>query len=313
MARTIEVVNSNGETVKIKKNGKRKVKSVSRTITFTVAFCIFAVYAAYILFFLVYALLLTLKTRIGFIKDQGVANLFSFPTSPSLESFALAFKNFNVNGNSFFMMLWHSIWRSLGGTFIGWFACAMVTYILVFYRNKITSFIYYLGFFLSTLPLYGAGPAEYKLFEQIGFINSPLILIQGITLYGGHFFFMYAFWKALSWEYAEAAYVDGAGEYMVFFRIMLPMAIPSMLSLFIMSFIGSWNTYDSTLLYMQNYPNLAYALYDFGFKLESKSSELGGKPTYFAGLLLSVTPALALFLIFQNTIMEKVYLGGLKG
>ena len=237
--------------------------------------------------------------------------LFSIPSNPTLANFTGAFKYFKIGEHTYPEMIFHSLWRSAGATFIGWMSTAMVTYILVFYRNKFTGFVYLLGFFLSTLPLYGAGPAEYSLFSHLHLINSPLILIQNITLYGTSFFYMYAFWKAVSWEYAEAAYVDGAGDYTVFFRILFPMAVPSMMALFVMNFITQWNDYESTLLYMTEFPNLSYALY--AYENNTKYNSQLGKPAYFAGMLISVLPILTLFIVFQNTIMEKVYLGGLKG
>ena len=293
-----------------KKN--RTIKSTSRKITFTVAFVIFVLYSIYILYFLLFAVLLAIKpSSQQFILDKMNGKLFSIPSNPTMANFTGAFKYFKIGEHTYPEMVFHSLWRSAGATFIGWMSTAMVTYILVFYRNKFTGFVYLLGFFLSTLPLYGAGPAEYSLFSHLHLINSPLILIQNITLYGTSFFYMYAFWKAVSWEYAEAAYVDGAGDYTVFFRILFPMAVPSMMALFVMNFITQWNDYESTLLYMTEFPNLSYALY--AYENNTKYNSQLGKPAYFAGMLISVLPILTLFIVFQNTIMEKVYLGGLKG
>lgn len=293
------------------KSGNRAVKSTSRTITFAIAFAIFVIYSLYILYFLFFAVVLAIKPSESFILDKMNGKLFSFASGVSFKNFIIAFKEFEIGSHSYLEMTFNSIWYSAGSTFIGWMCCAMVTYILVFFRNKFTKFLYFLGFFLSTLPLYGAGPAEYKLFTQLHMINSPLILIQNITLYGGYFFYMYAFWKAISWEYAEAAKIDGAGDYSVFFKIMFPMAVPSMMALFIMNFITFWNSYDSILLYMTEYPTLSYALYVF--ETNTKYNSKLGKPIYFAGMLISLLPILILFMTFQNTIMERVYLGGLKG
>ena len=185
----------------------------------------------------------------------------------------------------------------------------MVCYILVFYRSKFSSFIYNLGILVSILPLYGSTAATMRLYTDIGFINNPFALITSIGLYGGYFFYMYSFYKSLSWDYAEAAFVDGSSHYRVFFQIMLPMALPSISALFVMSFISAWNDYESTILYMPNYPNLAYAVY----AMESISEYRNIVPAYLAGVLVSLIPIFVLFLIFQNSIMEKVHLGGLKG
>ena len=185
----------------------------------------------------------------------------------------------------------------------------MVCYILVFYKSKLTRFLYNLGIFVSILPLYGSTAATIRLYSDIGFINNPFALITSIGLYGGYFFYMYSFYKSLSWDFAEAAFVDGASHYRVFFQIMLPIALQSISALFVMSFIGGWNDYESTILYMPLYPNLAYAVY----ALESVNEYMNIMPAYLAAVLISLIPILVLFLIFQNSIMEKVHLGGLKG
>ena len=292
---------------------KRQIKSKSLKIVYAIAFIIFVVYSAFVLFFPVMAIILAIKPDFStFLEDMLNFEMLKIHTDFALQNFFLAFKEFQIGTHTYLEMLFHSLWRTLGGVTLSWVSTAMVTYILVFYRNRFTNFIYYLGFFLSTIPLYGAGPAEYRLFSDIGLINSPFILITKVALYGGNFFYMYAFWKSLSWSYAEAAFMDGAGHFAVFAKVMFPMAVPSMMALFIMSLITDWNAYEGTLLYMTEYPNLSYALYAYEENTKYNVGELG-KVAYFAGLLVSISPVLLLFTFFQNTIMEKVYLGGLKG
>lgn len=60
---------------------------------------------------------------------------------------------------------------------------------------------------------------------------------------------------------------------------------------------------------MKKYPNLSYAVYAYS---EVKKYD-ANVPVYIAGVLVSLLPALIIFFVFQNTIMEKVHLGGLKG
>lgn len=159
------------------------------------------------------------------------------------------------------------------------------------------------------LPLYGGQGAAYRLYSNLGLINSPWINVVSITLYGSYFFYMYAFWKSISHSYIEAASIDGANHYQTLFKIMLPQVLPSITALFVMQFISAWNDYESTAVYMYKYPNLSYGIY----VLNEQSKYMGIIPMYFAGVILALIPVLILFIAFQNTIMEKVYLGGLKG
>lgn len=298
---------------------RKNQKSLSKKIVFTVAFVVFVLYSVVIFVIFLQGFFISVKKsgvglgNYGFNYDKRNANLFSFYAPFAFDNYIKAFSEFSIKNGvkeySYLEMTWHSIWRATAGSGISWMSTIMVCYVLVHYKSKFVNFLYSLGLVISIIPLYGAGAAEYKLFSDLNLIDNPLRYLTGISLFGGHFFYMYAFWKAISWSYAEAAEIDGANDYQIFFKVMLPMLVPSAIALFVMSFISGWNNYSATLLYMKAYPNLAYGVYVF----EEIGIRSTGKPVYFAGVLISLIPILVLFLTFQNTIMEKVYLGGLKG
>lgn len=290
----------------------KHARSLSYKITFSIVFALFVLYAAFILFFFVFAFAIATKTDMPtFIEDQIYGKMFSFSSPLNLKNFVLAFEEWGKISEygGYLTMTWNSLWRTTAGIFLSMISSSMVTYILCFYKNRYTKFLYSLGLFLSILPLYGGSGAGYRLYTQLNLINNPLQLITGISLFGGNFFFMYAFWKSISWEYAEAAFVDGADHFWVFFRVMFPMFVPSMMALAVMGFIGGWNEYESTIVYMWKYPTLAYGIYAY----QEISTFEANTPAYFAGVLVALIPSFTLFVIFQNSIMEKVYLGGLKG
>ncbi len=295
----------------IKKKYDKDRSSVSQRTVFIIAFVLFALYAALILYFFVYGFLISIKPdQNAFLDDQWTCNLFSFPKSPTLKNYVATFTEWkNIDGvNGFLTMLWNSVWRTTASAFLNWFSTAIVCYVLVHYKSKFTHFLYTLGLLIAMLPLYGGQGAQYRLFNRLHLINNPAISFVSIALYGTYFFYMYAFWKSISHTYAEAASIDGANHYQILFRVMLPQVLPSIVSLFVMQFISAWNDYESTAAYMKKYPNLAYGTYAFS----EMSTYAGNIPAYFAGVLLSLVPVLILFVSFQKTIMEKVYFGGLK-
>ncbi len=300
---------SGGAAIKLKKRGKSR-GSLSQRIVFGVAFVLFALYAALVLFFFLYGFLISIKPAGTFRQDLKAVKLFSFPSSPDFGNYVSAFTEWTkIDGkNSFIMMLWNSVWRTTASAFLNWFSTAIVCYVLVHYRSKFTEFLYVLGLLVAMLPLYGGQGAQYRLYSRLGLIDNPAISFVSIALYGTYFFYMYAFWKGISHSYAEAAEIDGANHYQILFRVMLPQVLPSIISLFVMQFITAWNDYEGTAAYMIKYPNLAYGTY----ALSEKSAGSSNVPAYFAGVMLSLVPVLILFVAFQNTIMEKVYFGGLK-
>ncbi len=292
--------------------GGAKGMSVSQRIVYTLAWIIIAAYTLYVLFFFLFGVLIAIRQDMpAFTMDRLNKDLLSIPENATFKNFLAAFDELGkINDvDTFWTITWNSLWRTTINAIFSIGSSAMVCYILVFYQSKFTKLLYSIGIIVAILPVYGSAGSIYRLYDDLGLINNPLILITSITLYGGSFFYMYAFFKSLSWQYAEAAFMDGAGHFQVFFKVMMPMAWPSVSALFIMQFISGWNDYESTLLYMNAYPNLSYAVYAY----EEIGKYTGNVPAYFAGVLISLLPILALFIIFQNTIMEEVHLGGLKG
>lgn len=304
----------------IRREYKSGKKAASEKAVFIFAFIIFIAYVALVAYFFFYGLSLAFLGNAEVYEEIQFDGKLWVPQwdKISFEAFYQAVFHLtdstaSLKDFSFLDLTWNSLWRTTIYSVLSIFTSACVCYILVFYRSKLTKFIYNLGLFVSIIPLFGSAASTYQLYSN--FLGTgidlkgtvTLVVITSVSLYGGYFFYMYSFFKSLSWEYAEAAFVDGANHFKVFFKIMLPMALPSISALFIMNFIMGWNDYENTLLYMQKYPNLSFASYLFS---DTNSNNV---PVFMAATFVSLIPILILFLIFQNSIMEKVHLGGLKG
>lgn len=113
----------------------------------------------------------------------------------------------------------------------------------------------------------------------------------------------------LSWTYAEAAYLDGASEAQVFFKVMIPMCISPICALAVLRAIGIWNDYNTSLLYLQKLPTLATGLYIFKSQMIYKVR----MDILLAASILSIIPVLVLFLVFNKTLLDLDLGGGLKG
>jgi N-acetylglucosamine transport system permease protein len=90
---------------------------------------------------------------------------------------------------------------------------------------------------------------------------------------------------------------------------MIPMAKGPILAIGIMAVISGWNNYTTPILYLDKMPTLASGLYYFNQAIQY----VDNKPAYFAGVIMSMIPALILFTIFSDKIMGNVVMGGLKG
>jgi raffinose/stachyose/melibiose transport system permease protein/N-acetylglucosamine transport system permease protein len=304
------------ETILKKKKSMFNRRSKSETIVMAIAFVIMLFHICAILYVFLYGVNLSLKwdqdsyldpekrnaLSIFFDKEKGIFE-------PRFGNYLSAFTQLEATGVPFFTMVFNSLWYSLGGTLLSLTVAACSTYIVAKYKNAFTRFVFNLVIFLMIFPVVGSGPSLYKLYTTLGFDQTPLILLSGLNNMCN--LMMYAFFTALPWTYAEAAFIDGANDFQVFWKIMLPMALPSISVLFVTQVITMWNDYTTPLLYLDEaFPTLSAGLYLYEFR-----SQYGGLnyPVFFAGVTLSMIPPILLFAFMQNTIMSKVYFGGLKG
>ncbi|MBR5569410.1 MAG: carbohydrate ABC transporter permease, partial [Oscillospiraceae bacterium] len=163
---------------------------------------------------------------------------------------------------------------------------------------------------IMIVPVLGSTAASYEINHNILQIaNKPWWYWIGWTTgIGFSCLMLYSAWQSLSWSYAEAAFMDGASNFRVFFNIMLPMIKPVLSALFVVNFIGGWSEYMETILYMDEWPTLGYMVYS----LQSQSQYFG-MPMYLAVIVISMIPTTLVFVAFQETIMKNVTTGGLKG
>ena len=176
------------------------------------------------------------------------------------------------------------------------------------FRGK--TLIYSIVILIQVLPTFSSGPAMLQFLYATGIANNPFLI--WLTWAGGFdfsFIVLYGYFKSVSWSYAEAAMIDGAGHFKVMYKIMFPQAIPAIASLMVLNLIGAWNNYQTPMLYMKSYPNLAYALY----LLDQESTISLGRPIYFSAIVMSMLPVMLVFVFCQKMIMTNVTAGALKG
>lgn len=280
-------------------------KTLGEKIIFAIISVIFLVYALVILYPFFFAIMSSLKENgRAYINDS-----VSLPWPMYFGNYVKAFKELEVSNNNFFQMVFNTIWYAGGCTVLEILSSSAIAYCVCRYKFKLRNFFYGLSIFIMIIPIYGALPSSYRLFSILGLIDSRFYIVSAINGFGFSFLILYAYYKGVSWNYAEAAFIDGASHYSVFFKIMQPMAMPSVTAIAIMSFVGLWNDYSAPLLFMPNLPTLASGLVLY----EKETQYMANQPIYFAGAIISIIPVVTIFIVFQNTIMQNVYAGGLKG
>lgn len=300
---------------RVKENTVLTKRSRGEKALYGIVCGIFVLYGLSLLMPFLYLIINSLKDSLEYIHDIDGGHGFAFPDVWLFGNYPKAFvemKMIDSVGNevNLLMMFFNSIWYSLVCAVASVAASAMTAYCVSKYKFKLRGLFYGIAIFTMTIPIASATGAMFKLVSTLGIYNTPLFPI--LTNFGGfgfNFLVLYGFFSNIPWSYAEAVFIDGGGHKTVFFRIMLPQAIPTMLTLTIMAFIGAWNDYQTPLLFMPDFPTMASGIY----LAQTSIMRAGDYPLYYAGLIISIVPIVVLFSCFSNTIMKNFTVGGLKG
>ncbi len=190
---------------------------------------------------------------------------------------------------------------------------AMTAYVLArfpFPGNRVIFYAFMAGLlfpvFLALIPLF-------FLVKDLGMLSTYHGLILVYVAYSLPFsvFFMTGFFRTLPSELHEAAIIDGANQYQVFFRIMLPLAQPGLVSIGIFNFLGMWNQYLLPVVLMTDASRyvltqgLSYMLHQ-----QYYNNDWSG---LFAAVTMIMIPTLLVYIIFQQQIQKGITVGALKG
>ena len=279
-------------------------KSAGAKIAFGIVFALFALYALSIVYTLVWALLSSLKTNAEFFD-----NMINLPKDWLFSNFADALNKITYNETTFVGMYFNSLWFAVGSTVLSVFMHCVTGYIFTKYKFKGMGAAFSFILFTISLPIVGSLPSFYKIIFNMRINDSPLFLITALGGFSGNFLITYAFFKNVDNSYAEAAEIDGAGHLQIFLRIMIPLASPMIFALGILGFMGQWNNYETPILFLSQVPPLAAGLHRFNIDMIYDMN----LPVYYAGILMSILPVLALVSVFGGKIMKNMAIGGLKG
>ena len=265
---------------------------------------VFAVVAFTYVYMFFWAVMSACKTH-----TEIVMNPFALPKKWHWDHFIEVISSLEVNGHGFWEMLFNSCFFSVGGALLQTFVTITFAYCCTMYKFPGSNLPYTIILVIMTLPIYGAGGATYALYRQLGMVDSYTHIICSAAGMTGSFLYFRAFFKNVSWAYAEAAAIDGCGPFRLYFKVMLPQAKPIFGALFLTTWLASWNNYESALLYLPNVPTLPVGIYQFNTEMIYRAR----LDILFAACVLVSIPALILFTVFNKVITTNVSVGGIKG
>jgi multiple sugar transport system permease protein len=214
-----------------------------------------------------------------------------------------------AGGGRFLRWFFNTALLSVVRAFLQLIFCSMAAY--AFARLKFPGKNFIFGFMLASMMLPGAVTLipSYILIAKLGWINKFYSLVfPGIIVAFG-IFLLTQFLKAVPKDLEEAAMMDGASYFQIYKDVILPLARPALLTLFILQFQAMWNDYLTPLLYL-NTPDmwvLNVALEVFKQQYVAKMNLV------MVGAMVNAIPVLILFFFFSRHYIEGVSYAGVKG
>lgn len=189
---------------------------------------------------------------------------------------------------------------------------SMAAYVLARYEFAGRRIIWYAFLIGLMFPIFLALVPLFFVVRDVGLLGTYHGLILVYTAYSLPFsiFFLTGFFRTLPTEVAEAAIVDGASHSATFFRVMLPMAQPGLVSVGIFNFLGQWNQFILPLVL--NPDRERYVLSQGLAFLAVQQGYQSDWSALFAGLTITMLPVLVVYVLFQRRLESGLTAGALK-
>lgn len=152
---------------------------------------------------------------------------------------------------------------------------------------------------------------RFLILKELGLYNSYAGMIVPIMIDAAGIFIMKQFFESIPISVEEAARIDGAGVFRTFWTIVLPMAMPALVTIFILSFQGSWNEFAHFVV-SRNDPDLNTLTTGVASLTSGQLGSGNQYPLQLAAAVLMSIPVAVIFFIFQRRIMSTAE-GGEKG
>ncbi|MBQ2986405.1 MAG: carbohydrate ABC transporter permease [Tyzzerella sp.] len=208
-------------------------------------------------------------------------------------------------------MLMNSVLYAVGCAFFSALIPCITSYLCARYDYFLSRVIYTIVIVAMILPIVGSLPSEIRVARAIGSYDH----IWGMWLFkanflGLYFIVFYNHFKSIPQTYAEAAKIDGAGNWDILLKIMLPLARNTFFTVMLIRFIEFWNDYQTPLVYLPTKPTISLGVYHMAY---TTINELSTVPMRMSAAVIAITPILILFLSFHKRLLGNLTVGGIKG
>ena len=224
------------------------------------------------------------------------------PKTPTLE-------NFFQLADRFPLYVWNSVKLTFIIVFVQLITAATGAYAFskLQWKGRNIIFMFYIASIM--VPVHSIIIPQFLIIRNMGLYNThmALILTGAFTAFGT--FLIKQYFMTIPGSFSEAAYIDGANDFIIFFRIVLPLSKPVFATQIILSFRYFWNDFFSPLIYItsQRLKTLPLGMSDFTNEFYTY------KGPQMAASFISIIPVMIIFLAAQKYFVQGVASTGLKG
>lgn len=281
----------------------KKKKRVSRSLAGDIAlFILLALFGCFSAYPLVYSICAAFKP---------LSELFIFPPKlffqhPTLDNFADLNSLLEDSWVPFSRYFFNTIWITLAGTAGHVIIASMAAYPLAKYKFPGSKIIFGLVVYSLMFAAQVTATPRYIIFSGLGLVDTQLAIIIPAFAYSLGLYLMKQFMSDIPMELIESAKIDGANEFQIYWKIVMPMVKPAWLTLIILLFQQLWNNDGGTYIYTESLKPLSYALQQI------VAGGVARTGTSSAVMLIMMIVPITVFILSQSQIIETMAHSGMK-
>jgi alpha-glucoside transport system permease protein len=278
--------------------GARLVRFVSRTPVYLLLVFIGALWLVPTL-----GLFFTSLIEPADIGTKGWWEIVSTPSEATFDNYRDLFDNEAITS-----AIWTTLWVALGGTILPIVVAAFAAYAFAWLEFPGRDWLFLVVVALLVVPIQMALIPIFSLYNDLGLFDTIAGLILFHTAFGLPFaiFLLRNFFIGIPRDLLEAARIDGASEFRIFFRLILPLGLPAIASLAIFQFLWVWNDLLVALVFARDTQPITVAIFS-QLRQFSANIELIA-PAAFVSLAIP----LVVFFAFQRYFVQGLLAGSVK-
>lgn len=246
--------------------------------------------------------LTALKTR----PDLIATGTFGLPTEIAWQNFPDAWEEANLSTT-----MVNSLIISFLKVPLGIFVSSLAAFALTRLRVPLGRVFLAVIIMGAMIPVQVALAPLFRLILGLGLLNQYVGILLPYIAFGVPFqvFLLTAFFKSVPRELDEAARIDGASSWGIYWRVIIPLSLPALAALFVLDFVATWNEFGIALVILQRQD-----MWTVPLSLQAFTGQFGNNYTELnAAIFMSIIPVIIVYLLLQRYFVAGLTTGAVKG